>query len=153
MIEYKWLMEYQELEEEIANMKWNLNKTRLELIRLEKGDLAKVRITNESKGAYIEEAIKKIENGLKLREEIKESLMLLIDTFKGYKNQMLKKKYIEGKTLKVIAEELDYHAVYIRRRHAEIVADHPFIKESHKRIKKLKRDTADIDNEIWELEQ
>lgn len=92
----------------------------MELARWEEGDLVKVRLTNESRGAHVEEAIKKIESDLMFREELKASLMLLIDTFKGYENQLLKKKYIEGKTLEVIAEELNYSSGHIRKKHAEL---------------------------------
>lgn len=80
----------------------------------------KVRLTNESRGAHVEEAIKKIESDLMFREEMKSSLMLLIDTFKGNENQILKKKYVEGKSLEVIAEELNYSSGYIRQKHAEL---------------------------------
>lgn len=148
MIKYKWLKEYKELEEEIAYLKWNLNKTRLELARWEEGDLTKVRITNESKGAHVEEAITKIESDLMFREELKASLTILINAFEGFDNQLLRKKYVEGKTLEVIAEELDYSHVYIRHRHAEIVAGHSFIKECQERIKKFKRDTAEVDKKF-----
>ena len=58
-----------ELDEEIAYLEWSLNKTKLELARWEEGDLIKVRLTNESKGAHVEEAIQKIESDLKFREE------------------------------------------------------------------------------------
>lgn len=92
----------------------------MELARWEEGDLVKVRLTNESRGAHVEEAITKIESDLMFREELKASLMLLIDTFKGNENQILKKKYVEGKTLEVIAEETNYSYSYIRKRHAEL---------------------------------
>lgn len=108
------------MDEEIAFLKWNMNKTKLELARWEEGDLMKVRLTNDSKGAHVEEAIKKIESDLMFREELKASLMLLINTFKGNENQILKKKYVEGKTLEVIAEEMNYSHGYVRSRHAEL---------------------------------
>ena len=82
--------------------------------------MIKVRITNESKGAHVEESIQKIESDLKFREEMKASLMLLINTFKGNENQILKKKYVEGKSLESIAEELNYSSGYIRQKHAEL---------------------------------
>lgn len=92
----------------------------MELARWEEGDLVKVRLTNESRGAHVEEAITKIESDLMFREELKASLMLLINTFKGNENQILKKKYVEGKTLEVIAEEMNYSHSYVRSRHAEL---------------------------------
>jgi DNA-directed RNA polymerase specialized sigma subunit len=108
------------LDEEIAYLKWNLNKTKLELVRWEDGDLAKVRLTNESRGAHVEQASKKIESDLQFREEMKSSLMVLINTFKGNENQILKKKYVDGKSLECIAEELNYSSGYIRQKHAEL---------------------------------
>ena len=71
-------------------------------------------------GAHTLKKITKIESDLMFREELKASLCLLINTFKGNENQILKKKYVEGKTLEVIAEELNYSSGYIRQKHAEV---------------------------------
>lgn len=109
-----------------------MNKTRLELARWEEGDLVKVRLTNESRGAHVEEAIKRIESDLMFREEMKSSLILLINTFKGIENQILKKKYIEGKTLECIAEETNYSYSHIKAKHAELKRRLDFIDEYEK---------------------
>lgn len=101
-------------------MKWNINKTKLELIRWEEGDLKDVKLTRESQGANVEESLERLENELKFKEEMKSSLVLLINTFKGNDNQILKKKYVEGKSLECVAEELNYSSGYIRQKHAEL---------------------------------
>ncbi len=41
---FQWLRDYQDLEEQLLYLKWNLNKSKLELIRWTTGDLSKVRI-------------------------------------------------------------------------------------------------------------
>lgn len=41
---FQWLKNYQDLEEQILFMKWNLNKSKLELERWVSGDLANVRL-------------------------------------------------------------------------------------------------------------
>lgn len=79
-----------------------------------------LKLTRESKGANVEEALEKLENDLKFKKEMKASLLLLVNTFKGNDNLILKKKYVEGKSLECIAEELSYSSGYIRQKHAEL---------------------------------
>lgn len=67
---------------------------------------------------------------------MKESLILLINTFKGIESQILKKKYVEGKTLEEIAEELNYSYSHIKAKHAELRRRLDFIDEYEKAIKK-----------------
>lgn len=90
------------------------------MIRWEEGDLINVKLTRESRGANVEEALDQLENELKFKEEMKASLILLINTFKGKENQILKMKYVEGKSLEDVAEELNYSSGYIRQKHAEL---------------------------------
>lgn len=90
------------------------------MIRWEEGDLINVKLTRESKGANVEEALDKLENELKFKEEMKASLILLINTFKGKENKILKMKYVDGKSLEDVAEELNYSSGYIRQKHAEL---------------------------------
>lgn len=90
------------------------------MIRWEEGDLANIKLTRESIGANVEESLYKLENELKFKEEMKASLILLVNTFKGNDNQILKKKYVEGKSLECVAEELNYSSGYIRQKHAEL---------------------------------
>ena len=75
---FQWLKDYQELDEQILYLKWNLNKSKLELNRWVNGDLADVRIEKNSRSASLEENIQKIENELELLIEQKEEMLLLI---------------------------------------------------------------------------
>ncbi|MBG9577947.1 phage protein, partial [Bacillus thuringiensis] len=47
-------------------------------------------------------------------------LKKLICTFKGLEHRIMYGKYVEGKRLDEIAEELNYSAQYIYNKHAEI---------------------------------
>ncbi|MDT2371496.1 hypothetical protein P6Z85_15480, partial [Enterococcus faecium] len=84
---FQWLKDYQELDEQILYLKWNLNKSKLELNRWVNGDLADVRIEKNSRSASLEENIQKIEKELELLIEQKEEMLLLIDSFSGIDNQ------------------------------------------------------------------
>lgn len=130
---FQWLKDYQELDEQILYLKWNLNKSKLELNRWVNGDLADVRIEKNSRSASLEENIKKIENELRLLNEQKEEMLLLIDSFSGIDNQIIKMKYIDGMKLEDIAEEIDYAPSYVRQRHAEIRKTLNFIDEYEQR--------------------
>ncbi|EPC30996.1 phage protein [Lacticaseibacillus paracasei subsp. paracasei Lpp223] len=47
-------------------------------------------------------------------------LLKLIDSFSGYENQILKMKYVQGKSLEEIAAELGYSYETVRAKHAEL---------------------------------
>lgn len=138
IIKFQWLKDYQELDEEIAYLKWNVRKTKLELSRWEEGDLSKVFLERDSKGSQVEVNIDKIEELLNEKIETQKSLVVLIDTFKGMESQILKKKYVEGKTLELIAEELNYSYSHIKAKHAELKRRLDFIDEYEKAIKKYR---------------
>ncbi|MDF9626282.1 hypothetical protein P5775_26635 [Bacillus cereus] len=117
---FNWLKEYQRLEEEIAYLEYNLDKTKAELKRWIHGDLQDVRLTAESEGAKVEERIEAIEYELANEMNAMYDLMELISKFKGLDNQILVKKYIYGMTLEQIACDLNYSPNYIKRKHAEV---------------------------------
>ena len=107
VIRYQWLQEYQKLEEEIEILKWKIRKSEMELERwYDPRDLGKVKITNESTASHLEEYIKRDRAFLGEKEFAMEALMIMIDRFKGLENQILKKKYIEGKTLELSKADL-----------------------------------------------
>lgn len=134
IIKFQWLKDYQETEERIAYLKWNIRRTKYELERWEDStDLGKVFLVKESKGSKVEETLQLLENELIFREEMRASLIILISTFKGLENQILKMKYVEGRTLESIAEEMNYSAGYIRQKHAELRRRLNFIDEWEKR--------------------
>ncbi|HDR7382606.1 TPA: DUF1492 domain-containing protein [Bacillus toyonensis] len=117
---FEWLKDYKKLEEEIAYLEYNLDKSKAELKRWTSGDLQNVRLTAESEGAKVEDRIEAIEYELahKMNEEY--DLKLLMNKFAGLDHQILKMKYIDGMTLEQIAFELHYSTGYVRRKHAEI---------------------------------
>lgn len=117
---FQWLKDYQELDEQILYLKWNLNKSKLELNRWVYGDLADVRIEKNSRSSMLEENIQKIENEIEILEEQRQEMLAIINSFKGIDNEIIRQKYVEGCSLEIIAEEIGYSASYVRQRHADI---------------------------------
>ena len=142
---FQWLKDYQELDEQILYLKWNLNKSKLELNRWVNGDLADVRIEKNSRTSSLEENIQKIENELELLIEQKEEMLLLIESFSGIDNQIVKMKYVDGMKLEEIAEEIDYAPSYVRQRHAEIRKTLNFIDEYEQRRADRCKKESEID--------
>ncbi|MCO5468898.1 hypothetical protein NG876_13095 [Enterococcus faecium] len=126
---FQWLKDYQELDEQILYLKWNLNKSKLELNRWVNGDLADVRIEKNSRSASLEENIQKIENEIDLLEEQRKEMLAIINSFKGIDNEIIRKKYVEGCSLEIIAEEIGYSVSYVRQRHADIRKTLDFLDE------------------------
>ncbi|HDR6286492.1 TPA: hypothetical protein QCU33_002480 [Bacillus cereus] len=115
---FDWLKDYQKLEERIAYLDYNLDKTKLELKRWVSGDLRNVRLTAESEGGKVEERIEAIEYELAHKLNDMYKLKKLIRTFKGLENKIAYYKYVEGMTLEKVAEELNYSPQYIYNKHA-----------------------------------
>ena len=123
---FHWLKDYQELDEQILYLKWNLNKSKLEL---------------NSRTSSLEENIQKIENELELLIEQKEEMLLLIDSFSGIDNQIVKMKYVDQMSLEDIAESVGYSSSYVRQRHAEIRKTLNFLDEyEHRQADRLKKE-------------
>ena len=85
---FNWLKVYQELEQEIAYLDYNLDKTKAELKRWVSGDLREVRLTAESEGAKVEERIEAIEYELAHKMNDMYKLKKLINTFKGLEHKI-----------------------------------------------------------------
>lgn len=115
---FNWLKVYQELEQEVAYLDYNLDKTKAELKRWVSGDLQDVRLIAESEGAKVEERIEAIEYELAHKMNDMYKLKTLINTFKGLEHKIAYLKYVEGMTLEKIAEELNYSPQYIYNKHA-----------------------------------
>ncbi|PGO76248.1 hypothetical protein CN980_13715 [Bacillus cereus] len=126
---FNWLKEYQRLEEEIAYLEYNLDKTKAELKRWVSGDLQDVRLTVGSEGAKVEERIEAIEYELAYKMNAMQDVLKLINRFKGLENKMLKMKYVDGITLEEIAENMNYSSSYIYKKHAEIIKRIKFAEE------------------------
>lgn len=118
---FNWLRDYQNLEEEIAYLEYNLDKTKAELRRWVSGDLREVRLTAESEGAKVENRIEAIEYELAHKMNDMYRLKKLISKFRGLENQILKLKYVDGMTLEEIAEVVNYSSSHIKKKHAELV--------------------------------
>ena len=139
-VRFHWLKNYQDLEEQILFMKWNLNKSRLELDRWVNGDLANVRLEKNSRSSSLEENIRIIENELALLEKEKTELMELIDSFSGADVQIVKLKYIDDMDVYDIADATGYSVSYIRKRHTEIRKTLSFVDEYEaRREERLKK--------------
>ena len=126
---FDWLKDYQKLEERVAYLDYNLDKTKAELKRWVSGDLREVRLTAESEGAKVEERIEAIEYELANEMNDMYKLKNLISKFKGLDNRILKMKYVDGMTLEEIAEDMNYSSSYIYKKHAEIIRRIKFAEE------------------------
>ncbi|HFM8813190.1 TPA: sigma factor-like helix-turn-helix DNA-binding protein, partial [Enterococcus faecium] len=85
--------------------------------------------------------IQKIENELELLIEQKEEMLLLIDSFSGIDNQIVKMKYVDQMSLEDIAESVGYSSSYVRQRHAEIRKTLNFLDEyEHRQADRLKKE-------------
>ncbi|MDT2392772.1 hypothetical protein P7D58_02490 [Enterococcus avium] len=117
---FQWLKDFQEIDEHILYLKWNLNKSKLELERWTNGDLANVKLEKNSRGSNLEEKILQIEREIECLVEQKDEMKLIIDSFTGLDNQIMNFKYIKGMTLEMISEETGYSVSYIQKKHAEL---------------------------------
>ena len=84
-------------------------------------ELGEVKGINNSIALRLENKIKQSAAYLEEKEQAMESLVMIIDRFEGLDNQLLKMKYIDGMTLKQIAEKLTYSCQHIVNLHASII--------------------------------
>lgn len=152
-MQFKWLEDYQKLEDHLVYLKWNLNKSRLELDRWVNGDLANVRLEKNSRSSSLEESIEKIEQEIKRLEEQKGELLSIVRSFKGLDNDIVRLKYIDGYSLEEVAEETDYSASYIRQRHAEIRKTLQFLDQYQTRQSNNLQRKSEIDFYSKELDK
>lgn len=142
---FQWLKDYQDLEDQILYLKWNLNKSRLELSRWVHGDLAKVRLEKNSRSSSLEENIQRISREIELLEEQRTELIAIVASFKGLDNDIVRMKYIEGCSLEIISEEIGYSASYVRQRHAEIRKKIQFLDEYESNYSIRRKKVTEID--------
>ncbi|WP_080647683.1 hypothetical protein [Lysinibacillus sphaericus] len=93
----EWLKNYQKLEDEIADIEFILERNKKELKRWVHGDLTKIKLTSESRGAQLEVIIEASERELAQKMNDLESMKKLINTFRGLDNQILYNHHVEGK--------------------------------------------------------
>ncbi|MFC4409436.1 sigma factor-like helix-turn-helix DNA-binding protein [Chungangia koreensis] len=111
------------LDEEISALEFEIKNHQLDLTRWQEGgDLFKQNSIDVVKRnqQIVEESIKFLKKILAGKREFKEGLLERINHFKGLDNQILRMKYIEGKTLEQIATELNFSLSHISKRHAEL---------------------------------
>ncbi len=142
---FQWLKDYQDLENQILYLKWNLNKSKLELNRWTYGDLSDVRLSENSRSSSLEENIKKMEQELVLLDYQKEELMILINSFEGLENDIVRLKYVEGFNLDQIAEKIGYSDSYVRKKHAEIRRKLQFIDEYEAQFNDRRKKQYELD--------
>jgi DNA-directed RNA polymerase specialized sigma subunit len=108
----------------------DLEDSESELKRWVNGDLQNVRITKESKSAKLENRIEEIKNELIVLKQRKTKLLKLIYKFEDFESKLLTLKYIEGKKLFEIAEELHCSESTVYKRHAELVRIIKFVEKN-----------------------
>lgn len=119
---YEWLSKYQEWEQKIALLEWELETYKEELKRWENpDDLGRYSLVKESKASKLEDIIANLEYELALQMNYKFDLRKVIYSFKGIEQHILRMKYVERLTLKEIANELGYSYDYLRRKHGKIL--------------------------------
>lgn len=141
---FQWLKDYQELDEQILYLKWNLNKSKLELSRWVYGDLSDVKLDKNSRSSRLEENITKIECEICTLQSEQTELLELIKSFKGIDNEIVKLKYIDDMTVEDIADEIGYSISYVRKRYTEINKTLDFVADYEER----KQDRINRQNEI-----
>lgn len=119
---YQWLSSYQELTQSIAHKEWRLEKEKAELERwMNPKDLGRYSLVKESKASKLEEIIFGLEWDLAYEMDCLKDLRRLIYSFRGADQMILRMKYIEGLSLKQIAQEVGYTEQHVRRKHAKIM--------------------------------
>ncbi|PGA91466.1 hypothetical protein [Bacillus toyonensis] len=116
----EWLKDYQKLEDEIIYLENDLDRSKKELKRWVYGDLQGIRLTDESKGAKLEDCIAVREHDLAYKMNDMYELKKVIQSFKGLEHKIMYGKYVEGMTLERVAEELNYSPRYIYNKHSQI---------------------------------
>ena len=135
VVRFQWLKDYQELEDQLLYLRWNLNKSKLELDRWVSGDLSNVRLEKNSRSASLEESIVKMEQEISSLEAQKKEMLTIINSFKG----------IDGYSLEGIAEELGYSSSYVRQRHAEIKKTLSFLDHYEEKMHDKQKKINEID--------
>ncbi len=116
----EWLKDYQKLEDEIIYLENDLDRSKRELKRWVYGDLQEVRLTEGSEGGKLEDRIAVREHDLAHKMNDMFDFKKVISTFHGLEHKIMYGKYVEGKTLEKLAEELNYSPRYIYNKHAQI---------------------------------
>lgn len=141
---YEWLSKYQEWEQKIAVLEWELETYEEELDRwMNPNDLGRYSLVKESKASKLEDIIKTLKYDLAVNMNSLYDLKKVIYSFRGIEQHILRMKYVEGLTLKEIADELGYSYDHVRRKHSKILGKVEF-KEKYVILKpKSHKDATD----------
>lgn len=119
---YEWLSSYQEIENKINYLEFELERYKDELKRwCSPYDLGKYSLVKESRASKIEEIILGYEWDLAQEMNTLYDLKKVIYGFSGLNHHILRMKYIDGLSLKEIADELGYSLGYVKNRHSAII--------------------------------
>ncbi|ASC09221.1 sigma-70 family RNA polymerase sigma factor [Pediococcus pentosaceus] len=117
---FDWLKDYLSIDEDIRYLKWKINKMKAEEERWSTGDLFHIHLEAKSTGSHTMDNYEEYQKQVEALQQEQKALLALVNTFKGYSNDLLRLKYIEGKTLEEIAEILGYSESAIQRKRAEL---------------------------------
>lgn len=84
---------------------------------------------NKLKLKQVIEELANVEDEVTKLDKEQQISIVLINLFDGSYREILKKKYVEGKTLEAIAEEMNYSNGYVRAKHAELQRQFDFLNE------------------------
>lgn len=118
---YQWLTKYQTLQRAIDYLEFEIDDYESELKRWVSGDLYNVKIVKGSSGSKLEDIINDKKQELDVLAQRKQKLLNFIYKFDDLDSQILIKKYIEGKKLNIIAEEIGYSEGYVYQLHASLI--------------------------------
>lgn len=118
---YEWLLDYQNLSYEIDYLEYKLDREKKELKRWTDGDLSKLKLNDKAIAANLENRIAELEYELAHKLNDRYNAEKLISMFEGLDNKILYGKYVQGKKLIDVADELDLSPNYIYSKHAEIM--------------------------------
>ena len=119
---YEWLNSFQEIENRISYLEFEVERYKEELKRwCNTEDLGRYTLVKESRASKIEDIIESYEWDLAHEMNTLHDLKAVIYGFKGLNHHILRMKYVEGLTLKEIASELGYGIDHIKKRHSVIL--------------------------------
>lgn len=119
---YEWLNSYQEIENRIGYLEFEVERYKAELKRwCNSEDLGRYALVKDSRASKLEEIIEGYEWDLAHEMNTIYDLKKVIYGFKGLNHHILRMKYVEGLTLKEIAGELGYGIDHIKKRHSAVL--------------------------------
>lgn len=129
LIYYEKLKGYRRRVSELKILKWKVKKLKSDIQFLNDAEQLDDVQQNKLKLKQVIEELAIVENEVTKLDKEQQISMVLINLFDGNYREILKKKYVEGKTLEVIAEEMNYSHGYVRSRHAELKRQFDFLNE------------------------